>query len=99
MLLSHKTSIKLNKACKCKIVEYCKKYKDIKCVDAVLFEESLEISVSVEDASNDNILEYNEFMFQLREEYPEISDFWVLVEEECSSLIEERSHICIYKRN
>lgn len=60
---------------------------------------AIEVVVVVEDATRDEVLDYNEFLFEVRSKYDEVHDFMVLDEELKSALPAMYTQVdCIYKR-
>lgn len=59
----------------------------------------MEIVVVVDDSTKDHVLDYNEFLFEIRGKYDEIHDFMVLDDELRAALPAMYTQVkCIYKR-
>lgn len=58
-----------------------------------------EVVVVVDDSTQDHVLDYNEFLFEIRSKYDEIHDFMVIDEELKAALPAMYTKVnCVYKR-
>lgn len=68
------------------LCNFARTKKDIINIYVGRSEKGNEFIIVMEDSLNDNVLDYNEFSFQLAEKYSDIKDFMVLDKEEFESL-------------
>lgn len=81
------------------IKKYCADKNDIRCAYSVRFLNNKQLVIVVDDMSQDSVLEYNMFAFELRDKYPDIYDFMVIDADAFDSLKDE-FETCneVYKR-
>lgn len=60
------------------VSNFCKQSSDIQSAYSVMFLHKRQLIIVVDDMTRDTVLDYNEFAFDLRVKYPEISDFMVI---------------------
>mgnify|MGYP003419949407 CR=1 FL=1 len=58
--------------------DYCKEKADIQKAYSVMFLQKRQLIVVVDDMANDNVLDYNMFAFELRNNHRELKDFMVI---------------------
>ena len=61
------------------LIEFAKKHTDVKSVCLCKsIEEKLVVIIIVDDTTKEHILDYNDFMFAMRELYENLSDFMII---------------------
>lgn len=81
------------------VIKFCREHHDIS--EALLGDncEKKDIILLVDDSTKEEVLDYNDFMFEVRENYSEVDDF-IIIDNFMKSAIEAMYHNleCIYVR-
>ena len=90
-----------SKAWKSAIIKFAKERPDIRSVNVVTtYDDMWEVVIVVEDTTKENVLDYNDFLFEVREKYNSMKDFMVIDENMKTALDSMYKRIeIIYKRS
>jgi hypothetical protein len=83
---------------KTELTEYCMNNTDI--IEALIYEDdnNNEFIIVMEDASSENILDYNDFGFSLTDKYDHITNFMVIDQDEKTGMDMLNDYLQIYQR-
>lgn len=74
------------------VILFCRNNSDIVSAMTGIKDDGQDLIIVMEDSTSDNVLDYNEFCFQMKEKYNEPDDFMVL---DCNTA---KGIECLYKK-